>query len=331
MADTITRAEQYTANPDTDLYVSGLAEDDLGNNPFEQNADVEDRPATDPDAVAMAALLSRKEDAEDGVGKEGEPQQGTASTGGVHIVGEKEQAVGRGSEKTGDDANGSRTNGAFKEGRPASTAEAAVREPETGAETDQTKTNADEPRGQRRSSVKRPQGTLMDTVSGSNLNNLDPEVEHLAKRARRDSRVLVVQPGDNAEEEDAKMRANLLQHGIVPKDNGEKNEKEEDAVSVVAGDDADHPIEVEALPLMNQLSEKKRRDSVPRDVGDDDDDVEAKRDDDYDPGNYARFEDDDDGDAGEDTANDGGEGGEGLVFDEEELVPDPGADAAGVR
>jgi hypothetical protein len=97
------------------------------------------------------------------------------------------------------------------------------------------------------------------------------------------SRALLVRPNDDAQEEERKMRANASIRGVAD-DDDEPLRKEKRV---------DHAAEVERM-------KPKGYDPTPtKDVDDrgkkvEDDDIEAKRHDDYDVGNYAEFEDDDD-------------------------------------
>lgn len=296
---TRTREDQYTTNKETDFYVSDLAEDAL-ENPFKK--DPTTQPISDPDGAALAALLSRKkkpatvDDAED---SELEEQQSDASSP-SYIFGDKQST------------NANRT------------------PPEEAVESVEP-TEASQPAnsGRRRSSIKRSQGSLMEKVSGS-TGPLDPGTERLSKRARRDEQALIVQPDDNEGEEGAKMRANLIQNGDIIPETDEPTDSEEEAISIAAGDDEIRPKGVAPVPLMDQLSGRDEREEVPKDVGDDYDDVEAKRDDDYDPGDYVRFEDDED-DMEAALSEDGPEFDERLMVDEDELIPEPAENASSAR
>ncbi|KAK4213869.1 hypothetical protein QBC37DRAFT_422256 [Rhypophila decipiens] len=185
-----------------------------------------------------------------------------------------------------------------------------------------------------------------------------------AKKRRRkyseSSRDLLVQPGDDVEEEDRKMRANLQRFGSTVEEEVEsrndadpaseghdqglsaENTKPEDAASNVPADETTRPSEsdatdvvgVEPVPLMDQLGDgpggmKKESMVIPDDDDEgtekseevkEDDDIEPKEGDDYDVENYAVFEDDQD-DAGQELEEDGPDMDERQMINEEELVP----------
>ncbi|KAK5658662.1 hypothetical protein OQA88_2058 [Cercophora sp. LCS_1] len=282
MSGTLTRDDQYATKTETDFYVSDAAEDGF-ENPFSKDPATE--PVTDANSAAIAALLSRRQRPAGDGNSDDSAQEGQSDGSLNYTVEDKRSRVDE--EERSD-----------------------VVEPET---SQLRGTN------RRRSSTKRSQDTLLQAVSGS-AETLDPEVEHLTKRARKNERALVVEQGDDTDEEAAKMRANLIQNGTIIPESEEPAADEEEIVSIAAGDEYDHPNSVGPVPLMDQLSGRSEREEIPRDVGDIYDDVEAKRDDDYDPGNYARFDDDED-DVAEAMAEDGPEMDERLVCDEDELIP----------
>lgn len=301
------RADQYTTNKETDLYIDGLAEDELDEgNPFKQISGV--AAIADPNDAAVAALLSRKEPEET-------EEKGAASTPSEedepttpktdHSPPKGTDGVGKSATEQPNDGLAQNLSQALQE---------AARQESIPAETER-----------RGSTNKRPRGRLMNAVS-EDVDDLDPETQHLVKRARRDSRSLLVQPGDDTAEEKAKMRANLIQRGVIveEEDDAKTSDGEEAAAPDAAGDSADRPVVVKPVPLMDRPNGKSPmyRASMPRDEGDDYSDMEAKGDDDYDPGNYVRFEDDED-DMGEVDEKDKTAVDERLTIDEEELVPGP--------
>ncbi|KAK3315861.1 hypothetical protein B0H66DRAFT_272663, partial [Apodospora peruviana] len=164
----------------------------------------------------------------------------------------------------------------------------------------------------------------------------DPEVRRLIKRARHDSQALLVKPGDDVSEEEAKMRANLELHGtsIVEE---EREEKEGERPLALNGTEENQDVErsveeTEVEPgtfgrkrLQDDDNEEER--GIERDDGDEDDDIEDKGGDDYDVENYANFEDDQD-DVGQEMEELGPEVDERLVVDEDELAPGAADEAA---
>jgi hypothetical protein len=274
------RAEQYTKN-ESDLYVSGFAEDSLDEgNPFQQNA--ADEPIADPDEAAVAAILSRDEkgalNAKDGSGSQDEPEKQSQPPS-TNIFSSKEES--------------------------AVSTELDV-EPETNIDL------AD-PLERRISSSKRPRGLVGDAF-GDAVEEPDPEVGRLVKRARRDSHAVMIESGDDTKEEERKMRANVDVRDAEGEDDG--NADDEGEPRQIAEDDFDRPTEVAPMPLMEKISEHKEHEPVERDAADQDDDIETKGGDDYDVENYAEFEDDDDDMEGpvKDTVGDGE-----LIIDEDEL------------
>jgi len=296
--DAMSRGEQYTLNKDTDLYVSDLAEEEL-ENPFQQ--DPTDEVIADPDAAAAAALMSRQ-DANDEI----EPSSGRM-------------------QRTETSQNGSMPPSKKRVDENSSEGPAQPHIDEAVDSVDDTPDAESDHNGNARrrrgSSLKRSRNTLIDEIAG-NVEEVDPETRHLAKRARRDSHAILVQPGDDIEEEDAKMRANLIQHGILPEDDMQTDETDEGASSSALTEDAGDTTEVEPVEQLDN-----RQQNIHKSSGDDDDDIEAKRGDDYDPENYIRFEDDED-DAEEDIAENGPEMDERLMIDEEQLLPGSGDEAS---
>ncbi|KAK1756982.1 hypothetical protein QBC47DRAFT_174080 [Echria macrotheca] len=280
----MSREEQYTTNKETDLYISRAAEDSLdeGNpfitQPFSPTTTTKDTELiTDPDEAAVAALLSR--DTESDGDAEGDEDD--------------------------DDDDGPNY---------------VTDPPATGATIIRDEENVDRSKGitgqhdEYREFLRMKKRSRDSPSLPAAYPKKEEEEDHLAKRARHghdnddDDRDPLIEPGDDVEDEEAKMRgANLIRNGIFPasdKDGDEGgDEKDEDG----EGDEEEekvNPVEevsVEPVPLMDQKAEGKKEldipgGGVPRpEVGDVYDDVEAKRDDDYDPGDYARFEDDDEG------------------------------------
>jgi len=295
-----TRGPQYTKN-DTDLYVSGVAEEELDDgNPFNQNNADEPEPIPDKDEAAAAAIMSRDENAE---------------SNGQHNNNDNNE-----DQEKANYLNQPRTTNIFlREGDPA-----------TPLEPENTNTNLDlaDPLqvggGERRKSAsKHPRGLVGDTLAGEAGDAdepSDPEVRRLVKKARRDSRALPIQPEDDADEQDRKMRANLdLSDPLIEDDDDSIPENVNDAKDErqkAEDQDFDRPTEVEPIPLIDKISEHKDHEPVVRDAGDEDDDIEDRGDDDYDVENYAEFEDDDDDMEGPDR--DRFREGD-AVIDEEEL------------
>jgi hypothetical protein len=287
------RDEQYTKN-ESDLYVDGLAEEGLGEgNPFKQDA--ADEPINDPDDAAMVALLSRDENVEpDGEDNTGDQDQ----------------------DQRHQHLNQPRTTNIFL--RPADSPAAVAPE--------DANIDLSGPHERRKSSSKHSRTLVGDPIAepaaaSETADDSDPAVvNRLAKRARRDSRVLVIQPDDDVEEQDRKMRANVdLRDPDIAEDAERKDDENESRQTADSEDDDDFdrpPTEVAPMPLIDKISQHKDHEPVPRDAADEDDDIERKRGDDYDVENYAEFEDDDDDMEGpaRDTVGDGG-----LVVDESEL------------
>ncbi|KAK3309405.1 uncharacterized protein B0T15DRAFT_506189 [Chaetomium strumarium] len=278
------RAEQYTKN-ESDLYVDGLAEEGLDEgNPFKQNA--ADAPITDPDDAAVAALMSRDEDAapEDEKDNSGDQDQDQ------HL-------------------NQPRTTNIFLR----------QDEPPTAVAPEDANIDLSGPHERRKpdSSSKHSRAVVGDPIGdATDKSDPDPEANRLIKRARRDSRALVIQPDDDAEEQDRKMRANADLRDPDTEDAKSKVEDDESETRQTAEDDFDRPNEVAPMPLLDKISQHKDHEPVPRDATDQDDDIETKGGDDYDVENYAEFEDDDDDMEGpaRDTV-----GNEELMVDENEL------------
>ncbi|KAK4124433.1 hypothetical protein N657DRAFT_633524 [Parathielavia appendiculata] len=269
------RAEQYTKN-ESDLYVSGLAEEGLDEgNPFQQDA--EDEPITDPDEAAVAAVLSRDEnaapDAKDYNGGHDQAEHSHQPRSTNIFIPKEESAVGSELEDVNSDL--------------------AARPPEHVE-----------------SSSKHGRAEDADAI-GDAADEFDRDVQRLVKRARHDSRALLIKHGDDVEEQECKMHANLdLRAPVIENDEHKDNEN---GSQQTGENDFDRPKEVAPMPRIEQLSGHKDHESVPRDAGDEDDDVETKGGDDYDVENYAEFEDDDDDMEGptRDTV-----GSEELVIDE---------------
>lgn len=293
-------AEQYTLNKGTGLYVSDLAEEEL-ENPFQQ--DPEDEVITDSNTAAAAVLMNRH-------GMKGEVQPGSERH-------QKTNALRNGSLPIAKIEENS------SEGFPPPHIDGAVETVDDTLDIGSNQHGSDPPR--RRSSSKRTRNTLIDAISG-NVEEIDPEARRLAKRARRDSHAILIRPGDDTKEEDAKMRANLIQHGILPNDDVHTDDVDEEASSSASPDEPGDPTDVEPA----QDLDNKRHQSVPKSAGDDYDDVEAKRGDDYDPDNYVRFEDDED-DVEEEIAEDGPGMDERLMIDEEQFLPGSGDETPGDR
>ena len=319
------RDAQYSKE-ESDLYVSEFAEDGLDEgNPFKQ--DPADQPIADPDAAAVAAVLSRNDgtfeetnDATDGL-----TNADITSAVEERQPGDKEEEdIGNGLKFSSEDGNSNARSvqaQADKDKLAEESDESRFAGLFTPKEESASASELNERNPERRQSSPKRRGPLMDAVAADDVNDSDPEVRRLIKRARRDSRTLLVRPGDGVEEEDAKMRANLDLRGIVIKGNdAEDLEHGDKALDFPAGDDVDRPTEVMPMTLMEKLSEHKDYELIPRDPGDDDDDIEAKRGDDYDVENYEEFEDDQD-DMGEEMEEDGPEMDERLMYQEDELIP----------
>lgn len=258
------RAEQYTKN-ESDLYVDGLAEEGLDEgNPFSQNA--ADKPISDPDGAAAAALMSRHENGKDSDGK--------------HNQAEVTQH-----------RNQPRTTNIFL--RQGDSPDASESEPK------ETNIDLAEPFERRKSLPSKHSRTeaqaAVDAIDdAADGKPSDPELGRLAKRPRRDSRALLIQPDDDAKEEDRKMRANMeSRRGPAVDDDNAEHWDDGGEARQTAEDDFDRPTEVAPMPLMDKISQHKDHEPVPRDAADQDDDIETKRGDDYDVENYEEFEDDD--------------------------------------
>ncbi|KAK4113430.1 hypothetical protein N656DRAFT_778197 [Canariomyces notabilis] len=278
------RDEQYTKNK-SDQYVDGLAEEGLEEgNPFQQNA-ADDQLILDPNEAAVAAVMSRDENA------------ATASKGSTNDM-KRDDAQFR-------HLNQPKTTNIFL--RQNSAESSMTTEPD---DTDVERGGSPERRG---SSAKHPR-SIVDDATGDASNESDPEVRRLVKRARGDDgRAVIIQPDDDVEEQDRKMQANF---DVRNPGYDHDHEIDENEPRQTAEEDFDRPTEVAPMPLVDKISEHRDHDPVPRDADDQDDDIETKRDDDYDVENYAEFEDDDDDMEGpaRDTV-----GNEELLIDEDEL------------
>ncbi|KAK0639517.1 hypothetical protein B0T16DRAFT_497591 [Cercophora newfieldiana] len=263
---------------DTDLYVSELAEDALDDgNPFKQAASAE--AVADPDDAALAAILSVMRSR----GKTRSNQTRPSKA----LKAEKERA------SNVDEPRFSRLFGQL--------GESAV--PSSGA-------SQDPGHGQDRKHKLSPpkdheETALTDDTSSDEVDDSDPEVRRLIKRARKDGRSLLIKPDDDEKEEDKKMRVNKeLFTTTFDEDDDEDGQPDlakepseraglENEINYAAGDEASRPTEATPIPLMEELGDHKHHEAIPRDPGDTDDDFEPKEGDDYDADNYEKFEDDD--------------------------------------
>ncbi|KAL2164707.1 hypothetical protein VTH06DRAFT_2 [Thermothelomyces fergusii] len=292
-------------------YVSQAAEAPLdGGNPFKQVS--ADGPIPDADAAAVSAVLSRdkppslirilqpSENLDSGKavpqsGNPDEPRSKNARNTDGHLK--------AGTEK-GRSANGPRTAPLF---RPKASSDVEQREKGTdhhGNDNDGEEHIEDAnrvPEPPRRRSFKHPRSPSAAEVGAAGS---DSDARRIAKRARRDSRTLLVGPGDDAREEERRMRANLARRAVV--EEGEEGGAGE-APDRWGGDD--NSEQVGCTKSVNPQITRGgllRRQGLDRTLtGDadgldgvdeegDDEHVEAKRGDDYDVENYAEFEDDDD-------------------------------------
>ncbi|KAM7183373.1 hypothetical protein V8F20_012641 [Naviculisporaceae sp. PSN 640] len=337
------RGPQYTKN-DTDFYVSAAAEDPLAaeddsRNPFKQ--DPTQQPILDPDEAALAALNGTYTSSNVGpkVASTAAPE---ATLGeGVKTTPAKSQA-----DNANENVEDNHGEGLSIERRRSSTKRSRA---DSSLDADE----ADE-----------PSETEEDAESSQG-------VAKKARRHRDSDNALVIQPDDTVEEEDRKMRANLQ---LVGTDIDREDDRDQDKDQQDNGDranisrstaDAEETVdddynlstsedqqkrrqptksdnEVKPVPLMDQLTLPKTAEKVvsadnreiPRDVGDDDDDIEAKRDDDYDVENYAEYEDDQD-DVGQEMEEDGPDMDERLMVDEElfgpPIVGEDGQDVMGLE
>ncbi|KAM7210447.1 hypothetical protein V8F06_014170 [Rhypophila decipiens] len=329
-----TRGPQYTKN-DTDFYVSAAAEDSLvdeddSHNPFKQ--DPTQQPILDPDEAALAALNGTCTTSNTG------PK--VAST----VV--PEPTLGEGVKKAEEEspADDNPGEGSSKERRRSSAkrsrADSSLDAEEAGEPFESEDAESSQP------------------------------VDKKACRHRDSDNPLVIKPDDTVQDEDRKMRANMQRVGteIDPEDDRDQNKDQQDNGgrtnnSTTAEESVDDDFdlskstdpnnkeendqlkrrpptksdnEVKPVPLMDQLTLPKTSDEVnqeiPRDVGDDDDDIEAKMDDDYDVENYAEYEDDQD-DVGQEMKEDGPDMDERLMVDEElfgpSIVGEDGEDVMG--
>ncbi|KAK4239299.1 hypothetical protein C8A03DRAFT_32637 [Achaetomium macrosporum] len=223
--------------------------------PFQNKA--ADEPITDPNEAAVAALMSRDENAV----PEGKDHSGNQDQT-QHL-------------------NQPRTTNIF------------LRQGESALASEPKGINIDlaEPFERRESSSKHSPALVGDAI-GDAAPESDPEISRLAKRARRDSRTLLIRPDDNVKEQHRKMRANLDLCDPAIEEDENPDDKKEPRQAVEDG--FDRPTEVAPMPLVDKISQHKDHEPVPRDATDQDNDIEAERGDDYDVENYAEFEDDDD-------------------------------------
>ncbi|KAK4447149.1 hypothetical protein QBC34DRAFT_410532 [Podospora aff. communis PSN243] len=265
------RSDQFTKE-ETDMYVDNLAEDNLdGGNPFKQPAN---QTIADPDEAAMAAVLSRSLN-------EDEDDKPTKSEHQPTIDKAKEKSVPGTEETPSTVSDEPRFSGLFNTSEP------------TAQDLPAEETTHSQNRKHSRSSPS--EATALTSDTSSEVDDSDPEVRRLIKRARKDSRSLIIQPGDDEKEEEMKMRANvdLIGTAIDEEDIQPKNSQNaEENVDFVAGDEASRPTEATPIPLMDKLGEQEEHEAIPLDPGDEED-IEPKEGDDYDVGNYEKFEDDD--------------------------------------
>ncbi|KAL2172868.1 hypothetical protein VTG60DRAFT_46 [Thermothelomyces hinnuleus] len=262
-------------------YVSKAAEEPLdGGNPFKKVP--ADEPIPDADAAAVSAVLNRDKPP---------PIMGTLQPREKLDAGKIVLRNGNGEPAS---KNGKDTNGHTKAGT------------EKGGPGD----------GPRTVPLFRPKGPSAAEVGTEDVDGSDSDVRRIAKRARSDSRSLLVGPGDNAREEERKMRANLGRRAVVEegeegggeapdrqRDGGASGDTQDDDDVVVDDEQVGYTNLVEPTTTRKGLLRPQDQDRTStRDVNGldevdergDDDDVEAKRVDDYDVENYAEFEDDDD-------------------------------------
>jgi len=287
----------------SDMYVSEFAEEGLDErNPFKQATT--DQPIADANDAAIAAVLSRSEESAE------RPIEPTEQ--GLPTEKRKAQSAASQTEEIPTpQVDEARFDGLFS---PAPNSAVVA---STSADT-QEDHSLD--RKHRRSSSKGSPNPLLDAIATDAVNDDDddPEVQRLIKRARQDSRTLLIRPGDNERDEDNKMRANSDMRSTAYREDEEddnvkgNSDRSEQEVDYAAGDEADRPTEAKPMTLMEKLSEHKDHDPIPRDPGDEDDDIEAKEGDDYDAENYEKFEDDQDG-MGETVAEDGPDMDERLL------------------
>ncbi|KAK0622533.1 hypothetical protein B0T14DRAFT_513997 [Immersiella caudata] len=271
---------------ETDMYVSELTEDNLDDgNPFKQGSA---EPVVDADEAAMAAVLSRslKEDQMDEATESIESNRDPANEKGMDV-----SAALQFQEHPATDPDEPRFSGLFS----------------TSGESADHDLLQDSNRPQKRKysrSSSTNDGTALtdDTTTSSGVDDSDPEVRRLIKRACKDSRSLLIQPDDSEKEGERKMRANVDLVGTVDEGedeqaNGKMDENSDanDEIDFAASDEASIPSEAKSLTLMEKLGEGKEHKPIPRDPGDEDDDIEVKEGDDYDVENYEKFEDDDEG------------------------------------
>ncbi|KAK4175826.1 hypothetical protein QBC36DRAFT_330624 [Triangularia setosa] len=185
-----------------------------------------------------------------------------------------------------------------------------------------------------------------DSEDDDNHPDDDDEIPRLIKRARRNSTALLVGPDDDIEQEVRKMKANKRLRAVISDDsedddeggsNIEEEEEEQhqgpDSRSSDGSDESDSDGDDEQFSRSRKATSalaqklgltgggRSRVPMPPSDSGDDEDvEIERKRGDDYDVGNYEMFEDDDEDmeeanrDAGDEDEIFGGED-----YDEEDV------------
>ncbi|KAL2200706.1 hypothetical protein P885DRAFT_74538 [Corynascus similis CBS 632.67] len=316
------RNEQYPTGG-SNSYVSKAAEEHLeGGNPFKQGS--ADEPIIDADAAAVSAVLSRdkpppiigtihldekldkgevvphsEQDRE--ADNKGNEHNGHASTGQGH------------NQKNG---HGNKLNIAPlfrpKEKSPVDTESGdgeRNKKDENDGNDDDVGEDADRlPHSNGKPSLKHARGRSAE-AGPEDVEDSDPEVHRITKRARRDSRSLLVDIGDDAREEERKMRANLGLRAVAGEGSDEDlSGQKADGASAGAEEDEQLSYTKEVKPMTTREGLLKPQGPEPAstegavgldevdevDEQGDDDVVEAKRGDDYDVENYAEFEDDDD-------------------------------------
>ncbi|KAL2153414.1 hypothetical protein VTH82DRAFT_4569 [Thermothelomyces myriococcoides] len=306
-------------------YVSKAAEEPLdGGNPFKQVST--DEPVSNADAAAVSAVLSRdKPPSIIGTLQPGEKLDSgkIVSRDGDDVPASKDDKNSNGHidgvTEDGNSGNGARTAPLFRpkgESDTQTNAGGEETQEEGGTEDDDGDDgfNTDDiskavSESNPRSSLKRSRSPSSAEVGTKDVDSSDSDTRHIAKRARRDSRSLVVEPGDSAREEERKIRANLARHAVVEEGEGEE---EEGRGEVPDRHDDDNDDDNEQVGYTKVVEPETTREGLLRtqnpdrastgvvegmdevDETGDDDDVEAKRGDDYDAENYAEFEDDDD-------------------------------------